>query len=159
MVADSKKPNFKSLATFKPTKFLKFIVEKDEEDWSPVYEELKKQKSLFPADNEAEEKKVQIRKVPYKFYYQFEDDEGKQSKLMIEDWEIGQLYWNALKKAGNDEKVALQKVRIKYETVFFTEKDLYLFLGTTKKHHNTSKNPFVIIGVFYPRVERQYVLF
>ena len=32
----------------------------------------------------------------------------------------------------------------------FAEKDLYLFVGTTKQYHNIAPNPFVIIGVFYP---------
>ena len=32
-----------------------------------------------------------VQKLPYKFSYIFEDNQGKKSKLMIEDWEIGQL--------------------------------------------------------------------
>ncbi|MES0489581.1 MAG: hypothetical protein ABUK01_06305 [Leptospirales bacterium] len=32
----------------------------------------------------------------------------------------------------------------------FMEKDIYLFLGTTRQYHGWAKNPFVIIGVFYP---------
>ena len=41
-------------------------------------------------------------KLPFKFYYRFKDDSGKSSRLMIEDWKIGALYWNCLKAAeGN----------------------------------------------------------
>lgn len=160
LVTESKKPNFKSLATFKPTKLLKFIIEKDDDDWNPVYAELKKQGTLFPDSMAQKSGDVpSIRKVPYKFYYKFQDDEGKVSKLMIEDWEIGQLYWNCLKRANGDENIALEKVRYRYEFDFFSKKDIYLFLGTTKKHHNTSKNPFVIIGIFYPKKESQIKLF
>jgi hypothetical protein len=160
LVAASKKPNFKSLATFKPAKLHAFIIEKVEEDWDPVYAELKKQGSLFPkADAQKTGDAPKIKKVPYKFYYKFEDDDGKISKLMIEDWEIGQLYWNCLRRADYDEEVALEKVRYRYEYEFFNKKDIYLFLGTTKKHHNTSRNPFVIIGVFYPKLETQFKLF
>jgi len=38
-------------------------------------------------------------------------------------------------------------------------KDLYLFLGTSKLHHFTSRNPFIIIGAFYPKKEIQATLF
>jgi len=47
------------------------------------------------------------------------------------------------------EIAANDKVRQKYETEFL-EKDLYLFVGTTKANHIKAHNPFVIIGVFYP---------
>jgi len=70
---------------------------------------------------------------------------------MIEDWEIGQLYFNCLKVHKN-EQIALEKVREKYWDQFIS-RDLYFFLGTTKEWHTRrSKNPFVIIGVFYPPV-------
>jgi hypothetical protein len=97
--------------------------------------------------------------IAYKFYYKFKDDQGTISRLMIEDWEIGALYWNCLRSADGNEIVALQKVREKYETDFFNNKDLYLFLGTTKEWHTRrSKNPFVIIGVFYPKKDAQLSL-
>jgi hypothetical protein len=95
-----------------------------------------------------EEFKV-VQKVPYKFSYRFEDDSGKQSKMMIEDWEIGMLYWNCLKRANKDEAVAIAKVKEKCFDWFLT-RDLYFFLGTTKQFHNVSPNPVIIIGVYYP---------
>lgn len=58
------------------------------------------------------------------------------------------------------EATALAKVREKFEEEFLTEKDIFLFLGTTKEWHmRRSKNPFVIIGVFYPKKEKQISLF
>lgn len=78
---------------------------------------------------------------------------------MIEDWEIGALYWRCLKIAEGNEAVALEKVKQKYEGEFNT-KDIHLFLGTTKKFHAMgAPNPFVIIGVFYPKKEIQTKLF
>src|ERR1035437_335735 len=68
-------------------------------------------------------------KLPYKFSYRFKDDAGVESKLMIEDWEVGQLYWSCEKHYGNDQ--AVKKVRQKYMDDFVKTKDLYLFLGTT----------------------------
>jgi hypothetical protein len=41
----------------------------------------------------------------------------------------------------------------------FSKRDIYLFLGTTHKYHNWAKNPFVIIGVFYPPIKKQFSLF
>ena len=67
---------------------------------------------------------------------------------MIEDWEIGMLYFNCLKKHHN-ESIAVTKVKEKYFNEFI-KKDLYFFMGTTKKFHNVAPNPFIIIGVFYP---------
>ena len=67
--------------------------------------------------------------------------------MMIEDWEIGMLYLNCLK--NGDEEAAIKKVKQKYYDDFI-KKDIYFFLGTTLRHHDTSKNPFIVIGVFYP---------
>lgn len=93
-------------------------------------------------------------KVPYKFSYRFKDAEGKSSKLMIEDWEIGQLYLNCAKKHG--EEKAIKMVRQKYFDDFAKTKDLHLFLGTTHEWHvKKAPNPFVIIGTFHPPVDTQ----
>lgn len=85
------------------------------------------------------------------------DDTGKESTLMIEDWEIGQLYWNCLERYG--ESQAVQKVRQKYFDDFAKTKDLYLFLGTTREWHGRAKNPYVIIGTFHPPYVTQSSLF
>ena len=111
--------------------------------------------NLFNSDKPHEIFKI-VKKLPYKFSYVFEDKSGKKSKLMIEDWEIGALYWNCFERDRN-EKVAIQKVRNKYLDEF-KKKDLYLFLGTTKKFHNVGSNPFVIIGIFYPPLVSQLSL-
>ena len=104
----------------------------------------------YPSPKEIEKEFKVVTKIPYKFSYHFEDDQGKKSTLMIEDWEIGMLYLNCLKDSFNDEKIALSKVRAKYYDDFL-KKDIHLFLGTTLQHHaKKAPNPFIIIGVFYP---------
>lgn len=156
LLLDSKGPTNISLATFKPSKIVSFEIEEDEREWKNVWKEIRKQGDLFESDKSPE---ILIPKLPYKFSYKFLDDEGISSTLMIEDWEIGALYWNCLRAEGN-ETVALEKVREKYEEEFLKEKDLYLFLGTTKEWHmRRANNPFVIIGIFYPKQERQISLF
>lgn len=160
LLEDSKAPNNISLATFKPTEFIGFEIENDEREWKKEWREQLKQLQLNFGEPEKSKERELISKLPFKFYYKFSDDQGKISRLMIEDWEIGALYWNCLHAAEGNEDVALQKVRDKYEKDFLINKDIYLFLGTTKEWHTRrSKNPFVIIGVFYPKKEIQTSLF
>ena len=48
--------------------------------------------------------------MPYEFSYKFISEDGKERKLMIEDWELGMLYWNCLAAANGNEQVACEKV-------------------------------------------------
>ncbi|MCL2153300.1 MAG: hypothetical protein FWH57_10160 [Oscillospiraceae bacterium] len=162
---DKAKSDGTSLAVFKPTKVLDFIVEPVERDWDAnklaILQGLSQQLNLFQTAEEIEQEFKVVPKVPYKFSYRFEDETGKQSTMMIEDWEIGMLYFNCLKRAKGDENVATTKVREKYYDDFI-KKDLHFFLGTTKQFHNVAPNPFIIIGAFYPPMpsaEQQVSLF
>jgi hypothetical protein len=158
LIEDSKAPKNVSLATFKPTLITGFDWEDDAREWKDEWVEIRKQTDLF-AQGSIDPQKM-IPKVPYKFYYRFEDESGRSSRLMIEDWEIGQLFWNCLRDANNDEALALQKVKEKYLDTFVAKNDIYLFLGTTMEwHRRRGNNPFVIIGVFYPMKEFQKSLF
>ncbi len=156
LIANSKAPKNVSLATFKPTEIVSFEVKEDEREWKKEWKEQLSQLEIGFEETDKRQPEDVIRKLPYKFYYKFKDDAGKECKLMIEDWEIGALYWNCLRNSNGDENAALQKVRNRYETEFIQQKDLYFFLGTTKEWHTRrAKNPFVIIGVFYPKIETQ----
>jgi hypothetical protein len=137
-----------SLAVFKPSKILDFTIEEVEREWDKTKVEKLLQEELF---QQSENPFDVVEKLPYKFSYVFEDIEGKKSKLMIEDWEIGQLYRNCLARHKGDETKAVEDVKKKYFDDFAKTKDLHLFLGTTQSHHYGSHNPFIIIGVFYPK--------
>ncbi len=147
-----------SLAIFKPSKIKDFVIKEVERDWPEDKRELLKSKamqlSMFQTPEEVQKEFDVVDKLPYKFWYQFLDDAGKESTLMIEDWEIGALYWNCLKECNGDEQCTLQKVKDKYLTQF-ASKDITFFLGTTKEFHGWAKNPFIIIGVFYPPMQYQ----
>lgn len=159
LIGHSKEPTYQSLATFKPTQLIKFEVEEDEREWKREWQEQLKQLDLFMPSQDGSSPKRVIRKLPYKFYYIFSDDAGRQSRLMIEDWEIGQLFWNCLKSSDGNETKAIEKVKMRYWDEF-KKKDLHLFLGTTKEWHaRKAPNPFVIIGVFYPPKITQASLF
>lgn len=150
LIADSGAPMNRSLAAFTPTKIVRFIVEDDDREWKPEWLEQLKQMDLLTRPEGVQQRTV-IDKIPYKFKYQFVDDEGRESTMTIEDWEIGALYRNCLAAAEGDEEVALEKVRLKYEAEFLRDKEISLFLGTTLKHHRARHtNPFTIVGVFYP---------
>ena len=142
-----------SLAIFKPTRILDVIIEETERDWNAkslaYLKQASRQLSLFGTQEEIAKTFEIVHKLPYRFSYVFEDDTGKRSKLLIEDWEIGMLYFNCLKHACGDEKIATSKVKDKYLNIL-TKRDLHFFLGTTLRHHYQAKNPFIIIGVFYP---------
>jgi len=160
LIEDSKNPSNISLATFKPTKILDLIIEKDTRDWKRVWKQARKQFDLFKTEKEnTEAYDSMIKKIPYKFKYKFEDQEGVISTMMIEDWEIGALYWKCLNDAAGDEETALKKVKQKYFDIFTNKHEIYLFLGTTLQfHQRRARNPFVIIGVFYPLRDNQLKL-
>ncbi len=150
LIADSRDPKNVSIAVFKPANIVNLHWKETEREWKNEWKELRKQGDLFLPDKDPE---ILIPKLPYKFSYAFTDETGKERKLMIEDWEIGALYWNCRRSTNGNEEEALQKVKAKYEDEF-KEKDLHLFMGTTKQWHmRRATNPFVIIGVFYPKKE------
>ena len=163
LVDDSRKPKNLSLAAFKPKRLAEFIVEKDEREWKQQWLNQLKQLDIFTGGQgnlDGDGSRIPIRKIPYKFKYRFEDEEGKPSTMTILDWEIGALYWNCLAAAEGDESIAIQKIREKYGKDFLENRDIVLFLGTTLEHHRARhNNPFTIIGVLYPPREPQQHIF
>lgn len=149
-----------SLAVFKPTEIVDFTIEQVEREWDKKkLEKLKQDRSSNLFAQEDEDLFEVVKKLPYKFSYVLRDCNGKQSKMMIEDWEIGALYWKRLSYYEGDENKATGYVRKVYFDDFAKTKDLHLFLGTSQLHHLTGKNPFMIIGTFHPNIERQTSLF
>ncbi|HEY5533476.1 MAG TPA: hypothetical protein VIL99_00850 [Ignavibacteria bacterium] len=146
LIDESKdKSKYKSIAVFKPHKILDFhITEYENIEWDKDKLDRLNQLKLF------ENTIKPVDKIPYKFTYIFEDKNKKHHTLMIEDWEIGALYRNTLLRHKGDKILAIKDVIKKYKDEFISKKDLYFILGTTRVHHLVSKNPFIIIGVFYP---------
>ena len=145
-----------SLATFKPTKIKNFIYEQVSNQWDKIklqrLESQKAQGILFDNEDENDITEFEVvDKVPYKFSFVFEDDAGKESTMMIEDWETGMLYWNSLIRNNGNENLACEDVKKKYFHDFALTKDYYFFLGSLFKFHNVAPNPFVIIGDFRPK--------
>lgn len=139
LIAAANETNELSLATFKPATIQNFKVESQATEWDQnkldKLQAVAKQTEMFP---EWEPKNLTqvVRKLPWKFSYELIDASGRQSTMMIEDWEIGALYWNCLKNSSPEE--AVSKVRQMYFDRF-RENDLYLFLGTTREWHGRGK--------------------
>ena len=152
----------RTLLTFKPAKIVKFYTKPAEREWPKdkleLIKEKSKQLSLFQTQEEIIEEFKIVDKLPYEFRYVFTDDEGVESDLMIEDWEVGALYLNCLKDANGNEKRAIEKVMSRYWDDFM-RKDIYFFLGTRLRDQLRSPNPFSIVGVFYPPIDKQGKLF
>jgi len=88
--------------------------------------------------------------IPFNIKLEFKDVNNKKSKMNILDWEINQLFL----KYNNNFK-AMDKVKQKL-TWMYKERDLYLILGTMRTKHGATKNPFTIIGLFYPPKDYSY---
>lgn len=152
---------FTSLAVFKPTKILGFIAEPCEKEWDKnQLQRLEANAAQLSLFDKSENPFKVVKKLPWKFSYKFVDDNGRVSTLMIEDWELGQLYWNCLERHGGDEQAAVNDVKKKYGDEFIHNRDLHFFLGTTKEFHlRNAPNPFIIIGAFYPKILQQLSFF
>jgi hypothetical protein len=149
---DDAKANRRSLAVFKPARIRGFIWEDEDPDWDQdkvaQMREQSRQIEMF-SDDRWRETFALIPKLPYSFSYQFEDVSSRKSTLQILDWECGQLYWNCVRRNGDDEADAVEKVKAKYLGEF-GGRNLHFLLGTTQQFHGFSPNPWVIIGVFAP---------
>ncbi len=158
LIAEAKdKSLHTSLAVFKPSEIKDFVVEEVEREWSKEKLASLQQLNLFASATD--DKSEVVKKLPYKFSYRFEDNKGKGSTLMIEDWEIGALFWNEMQR-HHDEAKAVAGVKAKYFDDFAKTKDLHLFMGTTFEFHaRNAPNPFVIIGTFHPKEITQTKLF
>ena len=156
LIQDSRTTRCVSLATLRPTKVVDVVATPCDPQWPDSWQTFIKENDLFQTDRN--KRKHPIRKVPYDFHYRFETADGRTRNLQIEDWELGALYWNCLRRASGDETEAVAKVRDKF--LALAKADLHLFLGTTLQYHRISAdNPFIIVGVFYPPRIRQPELF
>jgi hypothetical protein len=147
----SKGPEKESLATIKPREVVAFSTEATDREWKERWLAQSKQGRLFEIQDPTKAPgHPLIRKLPYDYFYEFlTEGDTRPRKMKIEDWEIGALFWSCLRRSS-DERQANDLVRQRYFDDFVANKDLYLFVGTTKQYHNVAPNPFTIVGVFYP---------
>jgi hypothetical protein len=115
--------------------------------WKPSFLEALRQARLW--EHQARTKEPP-RKVPYKFQYCFQCDDTRckgNHCMMIEDWEVGALYWKLIDRGATPNQAA-QGVREKFLTeICRPQNDTHFFVGTTLAHPKS----WLILGVFYPR--------
>lgn len=133
----------KSLGIIKPKSIERFFSKKTSREWNQKQQAVLNQLDLF-------EPNIDLEKIPYKFFYQFTDEDNVPHKYSISDWEIMELYRKCRDRSQlsglEAEQYALEKVRQKLEDDFLESKDLYFIVGNIKNHAKS----FMIIGLFYP---------
>ena len=137
-----------SLGVFRPKKVSDLRITPDDPEWKPGFKAALQQARLWETRTVSKEPP---RKVPFKFHYRFDCDDARCNghEMMIEDWEVGALFWR-LVDGGSSHKDAAAKVRLKFlEELCGEDKDTHLFVGTILAHPRS----WVVIGVFYPKKE------
>lgn len=138
-----------SLGIFKPKKVDDLVVVPDAPDWKATFKNELKQARLWERRTVSKEPP---RKVPFKLQYRFtcDDPRCRSHRMMIEDWELGALYWK-LVDGGASAKEACAKVKAKFlGQLCGPDKDTHFYVGTILAHPKT----WVVIGVFWPKLRR-----
>lgn len=145
---DHRRADRTSLGVFRPKKVQDLVVSADDPDWKAGFKAALQQARLWETRTVSKEPP---RKVPFKFHYQFECDDSrcKGHRMMIEDWEVGALFWKLIDQGASQQEAAV-KVRDKFlGELCGTDKDTHFFVGTILAHPKT----WVVIGVFYPKIQ------
>ena len=130
-----------SLGVVRPKDVSDFVIEPADRDWSPIVQSNLYQLRLFG------EQRKPLEKIPYKFSYVFTCERRGCSghKMMIEDWEVGQLY-RTMRDKFRDETTALHKVKKRFlGDVCGPNRDTHFFVGTNLRH-----GTWLVIGTFWP---------
>jgi len=140
-----------SLGIFRPKLIHDLKISDDDPNWKPGFLKALNQQRLFE-DRQAT--LVPPRKVPYKFHYHFECDDPRctmNHKMMIEDWEVGRLFWRLVDQGKSKEEAASQARDKFLNQICGPDRDPHFYVGTILAHPKT----WVIIGVFWPKKEFQ----
>lgn len=135
-----------SIGIFRPKEIRKLVIKPDTPDWKDSFKHELQQQRLF---EERQRTLVPPRKVPWKFQYHFicDDSRCKSHTMMIEDWEVGALYWKLIDK-GASGQAAAEGIRKKFlEELCSPDRDTHYFVGTVLAHPKS----WVVIGLFYPK--------
>lgn len=143
-----------SLGIFRPKHVHDLEISPDEPEWKDSFKKALMQARLWE-DRKASRQPP--RKVPFKFHYRFEcEDErcSRSHRMMIEDWEVGALYWRLVDDGAAPYEAALT-VRDKFlNELCGPDRDTHFFVGTVLAHPKS----WVVIGVWWPRLEPQLSL-
>jgi len=146
---EQQKADRTSLGIFKPRKVRDLIYRSDDPDWKPSFKAELVQSRFW---DDRRQTLNPPRKVPFKFQYVFDCDDSRckgTHRMMIEDWEVGALYWRRVDQYGDSADKAAEAVRERFLGVLCApDRDTHFFVGTILAHPKT----WVIIGVFWPKL-------
>ncbi len=129
-----------SLGVVRPTRVLDLRIEPADPEWKPKWQSVFDDLRLFGPQPKP------LRKLPYKFVYRFECEDGqKPHNATVTDWELGVLWLREAERLG-DEREAAESVREKYlNELCRADKDTRFFMGTVLPY-----NTWLVLGVFWP---------
>lgn len=147
---DKRASDHTSLGIFRPKRIIDVAVSEAEPEWKPGFKAALAQGRFWENRKASREP---LRKVPYKFQYRFECDDDRckgNHKMMIEDWEVGALYWRCVDEGASPDEAA-EKVKHKFlNEICAPVNDTHFYVGTVFAHPKS----WVIIGAYYPK--KQY---
>lgn len=130
--------NKTSLGVLVPKRVLDVEHESEDADWSDSERAALSQMNLF-ADTPR-----MLHKIPYRFRYRIEDEDGRERRLTIRDWELGMLFLKMQEEHG--ESGAIERVKQKYlHQICADDKDTRFFVGTMFPY-----NQWMVVGTFWP---------
>ena len=136
-----------SLGIFKPKKVHDLVFQPDSAEWKASFKAALAQARLWDDRKVTQEPP---RKVPFKFQYVFECDDPrckKNHRMMIEDWELGALYWKLVDRGASPDDAA-ESVREKFlNELCSDDRETHFYVGTVLEH-----GTWVVIGVFRPKI-------
>lgn len=135
-----------SLGIFRPKEVFDIAITPDDADWKPSFKAALSQQRLWE-DRKAS--KEPPRKVPFKFQYRFACDDARckgSHQMMIEDWELGALYWNCVDKGANPQEACTLVKKKFLDQICGSDRDTHFYVGTVLAHPTS----WVIIGVYWP---------
>jgi hypothetical protein len=146
-----------SLGIFRPKEILDLVAKPAEGEWKPGFKAALMQRRLWENRRASKEPP---RKIPFKFQYKFSCDDSscKGHQTMIEDWEVGALYWKCVDAGGTPQEACRMVKQTFLNRICSPDRDLHFYVGTILAHPRT----WVIIGTYWPKKEvplRQSSLF
>jgi hypothetical protein len=143
-----------SLGIFRPAKVHDLLITPTSAEWKAEFLAELNQQRLWETRTAT---KRPPRKVPWKFQYQFECEDARCNQnhcMMIEDWEVGALYWREV-DGGATPSEAAQSVKRKFlDTICAPDRDTHFFVGTVLNH-----GTWVIVGTYWPKRDLELRLF
>lgn len=135
-----------SLGIFRPREIIDLEISPDDPDWKPSFYAALKQQRLW---DDRTRSKQPPRKVPWKFRYRFSCDDPRcngDHRMMIEDWELGALYWRCVDNGAAPDEAAAQVKQKFFDQICAPDRDTHLYVGTVLAH-----GTWVVVGTFWPK--------